>query len=98
MSLLQLIKKSQNHFPTQGLINQTLAEINGGNTTSDLQKIVCSTLIIHGRQDPFFSLEIQQLIATKIPQAKLTIIEDCGHMIQVEQPQAVSALLRLWIA
>ncbi|MBA2655790.1 MAG: alpha/beta hydrolase [Tatlockia sp.] len=95
--LLQLIKKSQNQFPITGLINQTLVEINGGDTSPYLHKIICPTLIIHARQDPFFSLKIQKLIKSKIPHAKLTIIEDCGHMIQIEQPQALSALLRLWI-
>ncbi len=96
-TLLELIKNSQNQFPIEGLINQTLVEINGGDTTANLDKIACPTLIIQGRQDPFFPLEIQQGIASKIPHAKLTIIEDCGHMIPVEQPQALSALLRLWI-
>jgi pimeloyl-ACP methyl ester carboxylesterase len=96
-ALLQVIKNSQTQFPVSGLINQTLAEINGGDTTADLHKISCPTLVIHGRQDPFFPLEIQQKIASKIPNALLTIIEDCGHMMQVEQPQALSTLLRLWI-
>lgn len=54
-------------------------------------------MVIHGRQDSFFTLAEQQLIASNIPNAKLTIIEDCGHMMHVEQPQAVNALLRLWV-
>lgn len=96
-TLLQLIKNSQNQFPIPGLINQILVEINSSDTTPYLHKIACATLIIHGRQDPFFSLEIHQEMASKIPNAQLTIIEDCGHMMPIEQPQAVSALLRLWI-
>lgn len=32
-----------------------------------------------------------------IPSAKLAIIEDCGHMPHVKQPQAVTALLKFWL-
>ena len=92
--LLQQIKNSQANFPVSGLINQTLVEINGGDTWASLDKIRCPTLIIHGRQDSFFTLEEQQAMASKIPNAKLTIIEDCGHMMHVERPQVVKCAFK----
>lgn len=95
--LFALIKSAQSQFPTEGLINQTLAEINSPDTASLLHKINCPTLIIHGREDSFFSLEEQELMRDKIPQAKLTIIEECGHMLSIERPQAVTDLIRLWV-
>lgn len=95
--LMQIIKESQKKFPQEGLIYQTKVEINGGDTTFLLPLIQASTLVIHARQDPFFSLEEHEKIAKTIPHAKLTIIENCGHMPQVEKPEAVTALMRLWI-
>jgi pimeloyl-ACP methyl ester carboxylesterase len=95
--LMNIIKESQKKFPKEGLIHQTKVEINGGDTTPLLHLIRASTLVIHARQDAFFSLEEHEKIARKIPHATLTIIENCGHMPQVEKPEAVTALMRLWI-
>ena len=32
-----------------------------------------------------------------IPGAALVVIEQCGHLSSMEQPQAVTALLRYWL-
>lgn len=92
--LLKQIKFSQSKFPLEGLINQTKAEINAIDTTAALHKIQCPTLIIYGRQDAFFTLEVQGNIAKNIPHAELAIIEKCGHMLSIEQPETVTALIR----
>ncbi|HVV68639.1 MAG TPA: alpha/beta hydrolase [Gammaproteobacteria bacterium] len=96
-NLLQTIHACLAQFPTQGLINQTLAEINAIDTSPLLHKIQCPTLIIHGRQDAFFPLQIHEHIRDHIANAKLTIIETCGHMLSIEQPEAITALIRLWV-
>jgi pimeloyl-ACP methyl ester carboxylesterase len=62
-----------------------------------LNSIACPTLVIHGRQDLIFTLEESRAIVDRVPNARLTIIEDCGHMIPMERPRALTALCRLWI-
>ncbi len=62
-----------------------------------LPQIKAPTLVIHGRQDPLFSLKQHQFIAEKIPNAQLAIIEDCGHNAPTEQPVATTALTRLFL-
>lgn len=96
-ALLNLVEKSQARFPTEGLINQLLAEMNSRDTVGSLHKIKCPTLLIYGHQDPFFTLKEQEAIKTKIPRAKLAVIEECGHMPSIERPQALTALIRLWL-
>jgi len=95
--LMQKIENSQAQFPETGMIKQLEVVLNGGDTASVLHQIKCPTLIIHGRYDAFFSVSEAAEMAAKIPHAKLTIIEECGHLPSIEQPQAVTALLRLWI-
>ncbi|CAM2946518.1 lipolytic protein [Legionella steigerwaltii] len=95
--LMHTLIEGQTKFPKQGFLNQTKAMLNSQSTTAQLHKIVCPTLIIYGRQDSAFTLESQQSMAAAIPSAKLAIIEDCGHMLHVEQPQAVTALLKFWL-
>ncbi|QMT61846.1 MULTISPECIES: alpha/beta fold hydrolase [unclassified Legionella] len=65
--------------------------------TSFLPSLEIPTLVIHARQDKNFSLSVHAELADKIPNAKLAIIEDSGHMSPMESPQAVTALLRLWL-
>jgi pimeloyl-ACP methyl ester carboxylesterase len=95
--LLQLVKTSQAQFPTEGLINQTLAEMNSQDTVASLHQIQCPTLLVYGRQDPFFTLGEQEAIKATIPHAKLALIEECGHLPSIERPQALTALIRLWV-
>ncbi len=63
-----------------------------------LPKIHCPTLVIHAAQDRNFSLEDHLKLTDKIPNAKLAIIEDSGHMSPMEQPQAVTSHLRYWLS
>lgn len=62
-----------------------------------LAGIRCPTLVVHARQDAIYSLEEHREITRRIPDARLAIVEDCGHASTMEQPQAVTALLRLWL-
>ncbi len=69
----------------------------GEDLSAHLPKITARTLIIHGRHDVLFSQEQHQHMQNLIPGAKMTIIEESGHVSPIEQPQAVTALLRLFI-
>lgn len=62
-----------------------------------LKDIDCPTLLITGRQDTLTPLEYATEIQSLIPKSVLVPTEDCGHYVTLEQPQAVTALLRLWL-
>jgi pimeloyl-ACP methyl ester carboxylesterase len=52
--------------------------------------------VLCGRQDIWSPVAQHEEIAASIPNAKLVIVEDCGHMSPVEQPEAVTKALRDW--
>jgi pimeloyl-ACP methyl ester carboxylesterase len=62
-----------------------------------LPGIACPTLVLCGREDAWSPLERHRRLATLIPGSVLTIIEDCGHMSTLEQPEAVTVALRGWV-
>jgi pimeloyl-ACP methyl ester carboxylesterase len=62
-----------------------------------LPAIACPTMVICGRQDAVTPLDRSEEIAAAIPGARLAVIEDCGHLAALERPQAVTALMRLWL-
>lgn len=59
-----------------------------------LKSIVCPTLLVFGRQDGITTIAHQQEMLEAIPDARLEVIEECGHMMTLEKPEYVNRLLR----
>ena len=63
-----------------------------------LQTIRAPTLVIGGRHDPLLPPAIlREAVVTPIDGARLALL-DCGHEIDVEQPQMLTALLEAYLA
>lgn len=62
-----------------------------------LQSCKVPVRVICGRQDAMTSVEEHKELAALVPDARLSIIEECGHMTPIETPHATSALLRDWL-
>jgi len=62
-----------------------------------LPSITCPTLVLCGREDKLTPLEVHQEMATAIPGARLTVIEQCGHLASMECPIEVNRALRSWL-
>ena len=50
-----------------------------------------------GRQDALTPLSMHEEMADLIPGARLAVIEDCGHLSTLEQPEAVNREMRRWL-
>ncbi len=61
------------------------------------QKISCPTLVIAAAQDQMRSLNEAQELQEFIPQASLKVINNCGHMIPLEQPEVLAQTISNWI-
>jgi len=77
--------------------NQQRALLDRPDARTVLPLIQCPTLVLCGRQDTWSPVSQHEEIAAAIPQAKLVIVDDCGHMSPVEQPAAVTNALREWL-
>ncbi len=62
-------------------------------SSEDLAAIGCPTLVIVGRDDQVTPVKFSEVLAEKIPQAQLQIIERAGHLSNVEQPDAFNKVL-----
>lgn len=91
-AVLAMFKRQQFAF-----VDQMQILIQRENTLPYLNSIKANSLVIHAAQDKIFKLEDFRKIYQGIPGAKHTIIEDSGHMVTLEQPQAVTALMRYWL-
>ena len=54
-------------------------------------------MVLCGREDALTPLKLHEEMADSIPDARLCIIEECGHLSTLERPHAVTALLRDWL-
>ncbi|MGE5616158.1 MAG: alpha/beta fold hydrolase [Bacillota bacterium] len=62
-----------------------------------LAKIRCKTLVVAARDDAIMPLDALEEIAEGVPRAELVVIDDCGHMAPIEQPDAVTDALHVWL-
>ncbi len=81
----------------EAFIRQQRAILDRPDSRPGLAAIHVPTLVAGGRQDGITPPDVLREIAEGIPAAKLVIVEEAGHLTPLEQPQAVSALLRYWL-
>jgi pimeloyl-ACP methyl ester carboxylesterase len=62
-----------------------------------LSTIHCPTLLLCGREDSWATPAQHEAMHKLLPHAQLTIVEHCGHMCTMEQPQALSDALATWL-
>ncbi|SEQ60810.1 alpha/beta fold hydrolase [Thalassovita taeanensis] len=63
-----------------------------------LRKCKCPALVLCGELDGLTPVKRHTFMAELIPYAELQIIPDAGHLPVLEQPEAVNAALRAWMA
>ena len=62
-----------------------------------LDQIACPTLILVGLQDGWSPVSQHEEMARRIKGSRLAPVEHSGHMVTVEQPEAVNAALLEWL-
>ena len=63
-----------------------------------LREISQPALVVAGRHDPVVSLSEAEAMARGLPQGRLVVFEDCGHVPQVEQPERFVAEVEGFLA
>jgi pimeloyl-ACP methyl ester carboxylesterase len=64
---------------------------------SVLRGIRCPALVLCGRQDAWAALPQHEEMSTKVPGARLVVVDDCGHMSTMERPERVADALCDWL-
>jgi pimeloyl-ACP methyl ester carboxylesterase len=64
------------------------------NYVDRLPEIAIPTLILHGKNDRLLPIRIAERAHRLIPNSRLEVVLDCGHLAPLEQPEAVNRALR----
>ena len=76
---------------------QSLAVMNRPDSAPTLTGISCPPSVICGLEDTICPVRFHEFMAREIPGADLVVIDDCGHLSSMEQPEVVTEeLLRLF--
>ena len=77
--------------------SQSMALRNRADSVDTLPEISCPVAVICGAEDTLCPVGHHEYMAARIPGAELIVIDDCGHLASMEQPDIVtSELYRLF--
>ncbi|MGH8286168.1 MAG: alpha/beta fold hydrolase, partial [Steroidobacteraceae bacterium] len=78
-------------------LRQQNAIIGRPDSRPTLATITRPTFVVVGDQDRITAVSDAEAIAAGVPGAQLVIVEDCGHLMPLEQPTRTTELLRQWL-
>jgi pimeloyl-ACP methyl ester carboxylesterase len=96
-ALRKVVDEMGEDIGTDAYVRQLLAVMGRADSRPTLATIACPTLVLTGDQDNTVSNTLSVEMAQGIPGAKLVVVADCGHLSQIEQPQAVAEALTEWL-
>lgn len=76
---------------------QMTALLNRPDARPILPTIACPTLLLSGREDSWSPPARHEEMAAAIPNSRVVIVPDSGHMAPMEQPEAVAQAMREWL-
>jgi pimeloyl-ACP methyl ester carboxylesterase len=92
-----IVRAMAKRIGREAFVRQERAIIGRVDSRPDLTRIACPTVVIAGADDQLMPREIHAEQADAIRGAELVIVDDCGHLSSLEQPQRVGAALRRWL-
>lgn len=95
--LLRTIDEMVECVGEDAYLNQLKAVSVKPNGFDILPTIVCDTLLLVGREDVLCTVEAHKDMHKEMPHAELVILEQCGHLSTIEQPERVTEELRKWL-
>jgi pimeloyl-ACP methyl ester carboxylesterase len=95
--LRQLVHDMGEDVGADAFVRQQTAVMGRADSRPTLAVIACPTLVLTGDEDNTIPNALSVEMADRIPGAKLTILPQCGHLPQVEQPQATADALVGWL-
>lgn len=90
--IVQNIRKMSIENPSEPLISLIKGSL-AQNTTKDLHRIKAPTLVIAGENDILVPKKYSKILCDNIPNARLAVIEGCGHVPPIEKPMGFNEIV-----
>ena len=96
-SLRQIVYDMSEDVGAEAFIRQQNAVLSRPDSRPSMAWIKCPTLVLTSDTDNTVPNSLSDEMANGIPGAKLVVLADCGHLPQLEQPQACAEALVQWL-
>lgn len=92
-ALISVIRSMDKSLGGATLLNQVQQTSERQDLTPSLGTLTCRVLIIAAKEDTKVAVTDLTKMASLIPNAELAVFEGCGHMVPLEQPEALAERL-----
>ncbi len=96
--VVQAVRDVEAGATLEGIVGALTAMAERPSSLGDLPRIAVPTLIIVGADDPITPPADAEQMASAIPNADLVTIPNAAHITTLEQPEAVTAAIKDWLA
>lgn len=86
--LVDYVRELMLETSVEGVVGALAAIRDRHDSVGDLPLFDLPTLIIHGAEDQLIPVSEAQLMADELPDARLVVIPDAGHLPNLERPEA----------
>lgn len=97
-ALKKIILQMAEETGAEAFIRQQTAIMSRPDSRADLRKIKCPALVLVGAGDQLTPPELSEEIAGAIPNSRLVVVPDSGHLSTLERPDAVNKALVEWMS
>jgi pimeloyl-ACP methyl ester carboxylesterase len=95
--LRKLVQDMADDVGAEAFVRQQVAVMARPDSRPTLSAIRCPTVVLSGDQDNTIPNSQSEDMVSEIVGATLAILRDCGHLPQVERPQATAEVLAAWL-
>ena len=95
--VMAAVERSVRTADREGVIDALRAMATRRDSTPVLLTIACPTLVIAGAEDALIPMSESEAMARRIPGARLEIIPQTGHLVNLEGPEAFQAIVAVWL-
>jgi pimeloyl-ACP methyl ester carboxylesterase len=95
--LARIIEHMADAVGPEAYLRQLAALSARSDSRPHLARIACPTLLVASRADIICPVQLHEEMAANMRYARLVVVEQCGHLSSLEQPQAITTLLRDWL-
>lgn len=96
--LRQLVLDMASAVGPEAFLRQNHANSHRPDNRVVLGQIACPTLVLCGAEDAVCPVALHEEIAAEITGAELIIVPGAGHLTTIDQPKAVTTVMRSWLA
>ena len=95
--LTRVVMEMAERVGQAAFLRQQQAILSRPDSRADLPRIACPTLVVCGAQDALTPPALAEETNRAIPQSRLALIDDCGHLATLERPGPVNEALETWL-